>query len=139
MPDYTVITNEAAMAQANEAQTGLALSFLKLFNSTLIPTGITTAAQMIAAETALVGYPVGGYPITAFSEPGLEAIGRAVLTSPLIAIVYASGATAVIGGGWIEDAAGNVRAVFVFDPQRSLAAVGDQIQFVRQLGFGNAA
>ena len=138
MPDYTVVTNEAAIAQAAEAQAGLALSFLRLFNSTLIPTGITTAAEMIAAEMALVGYPVGGYPITAWSAPGLEAIGRAVLTSPLIGIVYASGAPAVIGGGWIEDAAGDVRAVFVFDPQRSLAAVGDQIQFIRQIGFGNA-
>lgn len=138
MPDYTVVTNEAAMAQANEAQTGLALSFLRLFNGTLIPTGITTKAEMVAAETALIGYPVGGYPITAWSEPGLEAVGRAVITSPLIGIVYASGATAVIGGGWIEDAGGNVRAVFVFDPQRSLAALGDQIQFIRQLGFGNA-
>jgi len=136
MADRGLYTNEAALAQAQEARTGLALSLLRLFDSTLVPDASTTAADMIAAETALVGYPVGGYPMTAFSAPNLIATGIAAITSPLVAIVYASGAAAAIGGAWIEDAAGDVRAVFIFDPPRTLAALGDGIQFLRQIAYG---
>jgi hypothetical protein len=134
--DRTIYTNEAALAEAADVKDALALSLLRLFNNTLVPTSTTTKADLVAAETALVGYPAGGYPITAFTGPLLASGGGALITSPLIAVAYASGASASIGGGWIEDAGGAVRAVFIFDPARTLSVVGDGFEFIRQLLYG---
>jgi len=138
MADRGIYTNEAALAQAEEARAGLALSLLRVFDATIVPDATTTAADMIAVETGLIGYPPGGYPMTAFAAPQLIAAGVAVITSPLVAIVYASGASAALGGAWIEDAAGDVRGVFIFDPPRTLAAIGDGLQFLRQLAYGGS-
>lgn len=139
MADRTIYTNEAALAEAATVQTDLALSLLRLFDNTLVPTVTTTKADMVAKETMLVGYPSGGYPLTAWSDPQLVSAGGAVITSPLVPVNYASGDAVSIGGGWIEDAGGNVRAVFVFDPPRTLAVVGDGFQFIRQLLYGRNA
>lgn len=136
MPDRTLYTNQAALAEAGVIQADLALSKLRLFDGTLIPQVNTTKAELVAAETALVGYPAGGYPLTAWSAAQLSSLGGAVITSPMISVNYASGDSASLGGGWIEDAAGNVRAVIVFDPLRVLASVGDGFQWIRQLLYG---
>lgn len=136
MADRTIYTNEAALAEAAVVQADLALSKLRFFDSTLVPDVTTTKAEMVAVETALVGYPAGGYTLTAWTAPQLVSGGGAVITSEMEAVNYASGAAAAIGGGWVEDAAGDVRAVFIFDPPRTLAAVGDGFQFVRQLLYG---
>jgi len=138
MPDRMIATNEAALAEAADAQTALALSKLRLFDSTLIPDVTTTKADMIAVETALVGYPVGGYTLTAFTDPQLAPGGGAVITCPATAVNYASGAAAAIGGAWIETAApgGDVWRVFIFDPPITLGAVGEGFIFIRQLLFG---
>src|ERR1043165_4893498 len=116
MPDRTIYTNECALEEAAVVQANLALSKLRLFDGTLVPTVITTKAELEAAETNLTGYPSGGYTLTAWADPNLVSGGGAVITSPVGAVNYASGDAAVIGGGWIEDADGNVRAVFIFDP-----------------------
>lgn len=136
MSDRTISTNEAAITEAADIKAALALSFLRLFDSTLVPEVTTTLAQLEAAEITLTGYPAGGYPITAFSGPLLVSGGGAVITSPLVHVAYASGAPVSIGGGWIEDAGGDVRRVIIFDPPRTLAVVGDGFDVVRQLLYG---
>lgn len=136
MADRDLYTNEAALAEAEVIRADLALSKMRLFDSTLVPTVTTTKVEMTAVETALVGYPAGGYTLTAWGAAMLVSGGGAAITSPLVAVAYASGATAALGGGWIEDAAGDVREVFIFDPPRTLAAVGDGFQWVRQLVYG---
>lgn len=139
MADRTIYTNACALDEAAAIQADLAASKLRLFNETLVPTVVTTKAELIAAETTLTGYPAGGYALATWGDPLLVTGGGAVITSPLVPVAYASGPTVTIGGGWVEDAAGNVRAVFIFDPVRTLAAVGDGFSFVRQLLYGRNA
>lgn len=136
MADRTIATNEAAIAEAAVVQDSLVDSFLRLFDGTLVPEVTTTKAQMVAKETTLTGYPVGGYDIAAFTGPLLVSGGGAVITSPVVSVAYASGAEATIGGGWIEDAGGDVRRVLIFDPPRPLAVVGNGFDVIRQLLYG---
>jgi len=136
MPDRTIYTNEAALAEATAVQDDLALSKMRLFDATLVPDVTTTKTDMEAAETTLVGYPVGGYALTTWGAALLAPGGGAVTTSPLQIVAYASGAVASIGGGWVETATGEVRFIFLFDPPRTLAAVGDGFEWVRQLLYG---
>lgn len=136
MADRTIFSVEAALAEAQVIRADLALSKLRFFDSTLVPDVNTTKAEMVAVETALVGYPAGGYTLTAWGAPLIVSGGGAAITSELEAVVYASGAAAAIGGGWVEDAAGDVRFIFIFDPVRVLGAVGDGFEWVRQLLYG---
>lgn len=136
MADTTFVTTEQALAQAAIMKDALALAKLRFFDGTLTVDVNTPVADMIAAETTLTGYPSGGYTLTAFSGPDIADLGGAIITSPLTRVAYASGSAAVLGGGWIETADGDPIVTFIFDPKRTLATVGDAIQFVRQLLYG---
>lgn len=136
MADRVLYTNAAALAEANVIQTNLALSLIRLFDESLIPVPGTTLAELEAAETTLVGYPAGGYPVAAYAEPIFAPGGGAVIQSALVQVVYASGAAVSIGGYWVEDAAGEVRQVFIYDPVRTLAALGDGFPIIAQFGYG---
>lgn len=136
MADSYLKTNEQALADATVARAQLAASVLRVFDATLIPEVTTTSAQMVAKETTLVGYPAGGYPLATFGPPLKVESGTYGITTPLVPIVYASGAGVAMGGAWIEDAAGDARQTFVFDPPISLSVVGDGIEFVRTLLYG---
>lgn len=149
MPDRPLFTNEAALSGADVIGLSIAdpdagppatVGKLRLFDGTLIPDAGTTKAELVAAETTLTGYPVGGYTLTVFNGPTFTPLGGALVTSNLISVEYASGDAVVIGGYWVEDPNGDVREVFIYDPQRSLAVVGDGWPIVVQLGYGaNAA
>lgn len=136
MPDLTINTYESALAEAADIKAALALSKLRLFDSTFVPDVTTTLAQLEAKETTLTGYPAGGYTMTAWTGPLLAPGGGAVITSPIVHVAYASGDAVAIGGAWAEDAGGDVRRVFIFDPPISLAVVGDGFEFIRQLTYG---
>lgn len=112
---------------------------VRLFNDSFIPDTGTTRADLIAAETTLIGYPVGGYDLDEFAAPVKAPLGGAISTSNLINVAYASGAAVVIGGYWVEDATAVtpvVREVFIYDPPRSLGVLGDGWPIVVQLGYG---
>ena len=136
MADRSLYTNEAAIAEATVIQADLAASKIRLFDGSLIPTVNTVEADLIAAETTLVGYPAGGYAVATFGAPLFVAGGGVVILSVTVNPVYASGAAQVIGGYWLEDAAGDVRDVVIYDPPRSLAVVGDGWPIICQLGYG---
>lgn len=148
MPDRPLFTNAAALAGANVIGKSIAdsgadpdplVGKIRLFDDSFIPDVGTTRDELIAAETALVGYPVGGYDVTDFSAPIFTPLGGALVTSNLVNVAYASGATANIGGYWVEDAADptpNVREIVIYDPVRTLAQVGDGWPIVVQLGYG---
>lgn len=147
MADRVLYTDEAALAEANAVRLDLAnaatspptVSHVRLFDQTLVPVPTTTGTELQAAETTLVGYPSGGYEIAAFAAPIFAPGGGAVIQSPIINVAYASGAAVQIGGYWVEDDAGNVREVFIYDPVRSLAQVGDGFPIVVQFGYGRNA
>jgi len=146
--DRPLFTNEAALAGAKEIGLSIANAALtptprvgkiRLFDGTLIPDLGTTHADLVAKETTLIGYPVGGYSLTAFSSPKFAPLGGAVITSNLVDVTYASGEAVVIGGYWVEDDATptpRVREVFIYDPPRSLAQIGDGWPVAVQLAYG---
>lgn len=146
MADRPLFTNDAALAGAN----ALALSIadpdatptplegkIRLFDQTLEPDSGTTKVELTAAETTLIGYPVGGYDLTEFAGAVFGPLGGAIITGNIVNVAYASGAAVQIGGYWIEDHAGKVREVFIYEPARSLGMVGNGWPIVPQLGYGS--
>lgn len=137
--EQVIYTNEASLAGAGDLQTALAASLIRLFDETLSVTVNTVKADLVGAETTLVGYPVGGYPVATMHDPIFGAAGGAIIISPLVQPEYASGAAVQIGGYWVEDAGGAVRQVVKFTPAKNLAVVGDGFPVVAQFGYGGPA
>lgn len=143
MADYTFDTKESAITEATTIKKAIAdstavpplVGTLHL-GETLIPDVNTTKAELTAAETLLGGYPAGGYTIADMGAVLSVDGGGAVTTTPMIHVGYTVAPGAVLTCWWIEDDAGNVRKVGVFDPPRSLQAVGDGFEFVRQFLYG---
>lgn len=111
---------------------------LRLFDDSFVPDEGTTRAELIAAETTLTGYPAGGYQLGDPFDPQTAPGGGAVSTFPIVNVAYASGAAVVIGGYWVEEdaAPNNVREVFIYDPPRPLASLGDGWPIAVQIGYG---
>lgn len=148
MPDRPLFTNSAALAGAEAIALSIAnpdadpdpiVAHIRLFDDSFVPDQGTTRAELVAAETTLTGYPVGGYELTEFSAPTFTPLGGALVTSNLINVAYASGDAVVIGGYWVESAGDPddvVREVFIYDPPRTLAEIGQGWPIVVQLGYG---
>ena len=145
--DRPLFTNAAALAGANVVGKSIAdsgatpalVGKLRLFDNSFVPDQGTTRAELVAAETTLIGYPAGGYSITDFANAQFAPLGGAIVTSNLINVAYASGAAVVVGGYWVEDATTPtplVREVYIYDPPRSLSQVGDGFPVAVQLGYG---
>ena len=120
-------TNEACLTLAAEKQTALALSKVRLFKSTFIPTVATTAAELAAAEAAFTGYPAGGAAVVAFLDPILDPSGGASITAPTVQFDMGPApilATDLVGGFWLEDAAGDVRLVGTFGAPIPMEVLG---------------
>lgn len=148
MPDRPLFTNEAALAGADVVALSIAdsgaspptVGKCRLFDDSVVPDVGTTQAELVAIETTLTGYPAGGYDVTGFAGAVFAPGGGAVVTSNLINVAYASGPAVTIGGYWVEDPNGDLREVFIYDPPRTLAVVGDGFPIAIQLGYGaNAA
>jgi len=152
MADRPLFTNSAALAGAEAIALSIAnpdadptpiVGKIRLFDGSFVPDQGTTRDELIAAETTLTGYPVGGYDLEEFTGPDFTPLGGALVTSNLVHVGYASGDAVVIGGYWVEDASDptpQVREIFIYDPARTLAEVGNGWPIVVQLGYGaNAA
>jgi len=145
--DSPLYTQAAALAEANAVGKTIAdpdadpatEGAVRLFASTLIPTVVTTKAELVAAELTFVGYPAGGYPITGFNPAILATGGGAVIYADTIAVSYTSGDGVTCGGYWLEDAVGDVREVYIYSPARNLANPGDGFPIVVSLGYGRNA
>lgn len=110
-------TLEACLTYAAERQTALAASKVRLFKSTFVPSTSTTKAELVAAEAAFTGYPAGGAAIAAWLDPVLDPAGGASITAPTVQFDMGPApivATDIVGGFWLEDAAGLVRLVGTF-------------------------
>ncbi len=148
MSDRVVYTKEAALAGAEVIALSIGnpdsdpdpiVGKVRLFDETIVLDEDTTRAVMILAETTLVGYPSGGYSLTAFDSPKFAPLGGAVITSNLNDVAYASGAAVLIGGYWVEDASTptpKVRYAVKYDPPRPLSVVGQGWPLVVQMGYG---
>lgn len=137
MPEIQLYPRDAAMNKATVVKTTLALSKLRLFKQGLVLTGFTTLAQLEAAECDFDGYTVGGYTLTAWTGPGFDGGGGAVITSPLTTVSYGPAGDPVVtnevGGWFIETAVGGLWLAGTFDPARTLAVIGDSFPMVVQI------
>lgn len=144
MADYTLDTRESALKEADVIGNSIAdstavpplVGVLRLCDAPFVPTADSVQADFVAAETALGGYPAGGYTMANMAPPLAVDGGGAVTTTPLIHIAYTVAPGAAISAWWIEDDAGVLRKAGVFDPPRSLQAIGDGFEFVRQFLYG---
>lgn len=144
--DRPLFTKEAAQrgaavvadSIADSGATPAVVGKLRLFDDSFVPDEGTTRAELIGAETTLTGYPAGGYTLGDPFNPQTAPLGGAISTFPIVNVAYASGAAVVIGGYWVEEGAvpNNVREVFIYDPPRSLAVLGDGFPIAVQLGYG---
>lgn len=119
-------TNEACMTQAAELQTALAASKVRLFKSTFVPTVSTTKTELVANEALFTGYPAGGAAIAAWNAPLLDPAGGASITAPTVQFAVTGPVvdTDLVGGFWVEDAAGDVRLVGQFAAPVPMEVVG---------------
>ena len=145
MPDYSMYSLEAAVREANVVRLSIAdsgatpsplVGKIRLFDAPFTPNWNTVKADMVAAETALVVYPVVGYDVEDMLPPAQVSGGGVVITTPTVNVAYASGAGVAISGGWLEDDAGNVRQIYVFDPVKTVSAPADAFLIIKQMGYG---
>lgn len=120
--------NSFALAQAATLQGDLALSVIKLFRSTFVPTPANVVADYDAAEATYTTY--APETITAWLDPVAAVGGGYRITAPTeqfdLAATPAVGN--MIGGYWIENAGGDVVLVTIFDAPVSMSVAGDSIQ-----------
>lgn len=136
MPAFETIA--ATVQDATERQTILALSKVRLFQSSLVPTPSTTKTELVAAEADYDDYPAGGEGITAFLAPILNPAGGASISAPTVQFDVTSAAPAVtnlIGGAWLEDAAGLVRLVMPFAAPVPMEVQGQGFPLNITIGF----
>ena len=108
----------------------------RLFDGTLVKDPGLVKADFVAAETTLIGYPVGGYSIDDMIGPLFAPTGGAYVYTDAINVLYASGAAVDIGGYWIEDGAGKVVDSVFFTPVLHLASVGDGFPIIYTNTYG---
>jgi len=146
MADYPLVTIAGAVTQAETI--GLSIADpdatptptegkIRLFQDSLgVPSVETTITELEANEADYTGYPAGGFDVTSMAPPMGAPGGGVVILSNEVFATFTSGAANSIGGYWLEDTAGNVVTIFVYDPVRVLAAIPDGWPIVAQLGYG---
>lgn len=108
--------NSSCIWQAEQMRADLANSEVHLFQSTLVPDTSTTLAQLQAEEADYDGYA----PITVAAWLGaiMSAAGGASIQAPTVQFEYVDGVNHtgnIIGGFWLETAAGVLVAIGTFD------------------------
>jgi len=115
MPSFRTL--EACLTEGAALQTVLALSKVRLYQSTLVPTPSTPKTALVAAEADYDDYPAGGSTITAFLDPIFNPAGGASISAPTVQFDVTTPAPTtpnLIGGAWLEDAGGDVHLVMPF-------------------------
>ena len=120
----------AALVQAE-----LALSKFRLYQDSLTPTVATTAAELVAAEATYTGY--AAEVLTTWGDPYTSPAGGAATNSPLVQFQTAAPFTVanLIGGAWLENAAGDVVAIIPFPDMVPMGVDGDAIPLAEILTF----
>lgn len=141
MPAFVIYTRAAANTKASAIKTALALSKLRLFQSSYTPNVNTVKADLVAAEATFNGYTSGGYTLTAWTGPVNNPGSGAVITPPAVNPAWANPdddpvVSNTIGGWWIEDATGNVRLVGQFADGIPMGQNGDGFTWLTQIVEG---
>jgi len=131
--------NSATLVIAELVRAELALSKLRLFQDGFVPSVSTVSADLVAAEADYTGYTAGGETITAWLAPLLNPLGGASIDMPTEQFAAVAPYTVgnVIGGWWIEDAAGVVYAIGTFAEPIPVGAAGQGFPMAVTLVFPN--
>lgn len=141
MPALCYYPLVSCLQQANAAKVLLANSKLRLWKKGAFdPQFDTGRGFLLGAEADYSGYPSGGVTLTTWSDPVQSASNGVTIGSPVARFAVETAVpliTNVIGGYWVETAAGDVYVVGAFPegvPMQSVSR-GFPIQVV--LGFGD--
>lgn len=107
---------EGVFKSASERRTVYANSVMRLFKAEFSPTASSTATDFEANECDFDNY--AAVTLTAWDDPILSPGAGAMIGSPLVQFEVGNTDPVVgnsVGGFWIEDAAGVVRLVGIFD------------------------
>lgn len=133
-----IYPNSGAMWGAGLLQTALAGSEIHLFQAGM---GVVIGpaldkATLVAAECDYTGY--ASQTVAAFLDPLLSKLGGASIDSGVAQFAITTPFTVpnVVGGGWLEDAAGDLVAVWDYNPNVTLAGAGDGLGADLLLLFG---
>lgn len=129
-------TQEAALQHGTTIKAALAASKVRLFKSSLAPNPTTLKTEFVAAEADYDGYAAGGLAVAAFNGPSNNPTGGAAITSPLVYFTWVLDVDSIgnmVGGWWLELAAGGMWAYTVFPQPIAMAAPGDAIPLIIQL------
>lgn len=135
MPQF--YPNSATLIQAEEMRTALALSKVRLFNQAFVPTVSTTKTELEAAEADYTGYTAGGETITAWLPAVFAPSGGAMISSPTVQFDVSGPVvdTDIVGGFWLEDASGDVRAIGQFAAPIPMETLGQGFPLNLSLAF----
>lgn len=132
-------TKESAITKADATQTVVALTKLRLFKNSFVPTVDSVKADFVAAEADYDGYTAGGLTVTAFGDPFFDPAGGASIISPLKTFAYVDGVGHVgnmIGGWWLDLAAGDLWCYGTFPAPVALSADGMALNMTVTLNEG---
>jgi hypothetical protein len=121
----------AKWADAVALKTALAGCFVKLFKATeLVIDDTITLAALDAIEADYSGYTGGGIEVAAAGDPYSDADNKVYVTLPSVQFNDVPGTPNVeneIRGAYVEDAAGVLRGVVVFDTTIVMATAASSI------------
>jgi len=120
--------NTRALDEATTLQTEMALSVVKLFLSTFIPTPDNVVGDYDTNEATFTTY--APQTITAWLDPVSAVGGGYRITAPTVQFDLASTPASgnMIGGYWVENAGGDVVLVTIFDAPVPMTVAGNSIQ-----------
>lgn len=139
-----LMPDAAALASATALATRLVDSLVRLFKSTYVPSRESTRAELVAAECDFSGYPATGIEVAAWTAPVNDPDGGSAIFSGLLSYVFVNevdpldNVNNMVGGYWIETAAGALVRVATFDEPVEMAVVGDAIPLLVKLVEGEA-
>ena len=131
--------NSRALVLANAAQTAYALAVIKQFKAGFVPNPATVVADLDAVECDYDDY--APLTITAWFDPALAPSGGWQITAPTSQALCAADQVVsnMVGGWWMELAAGDVFVIRQFDAPVPMAVAGNFIQITPTEVFGNGA
>ena len=121
---------------AGLVQTAGVNAVVKLYQQGLVtPTQDTTDTELDAAEADYSGY--AAITVAAWNDPFLTALGAAINFPSIEFRPNAATVSNVIGGAWIEDAAGVVVVIIPFPKPVSMDGVLSAIPLSQLLRYGS--
>lgn len=134
-----VLSLSGSLILALAAQTELAGSFVRLYQSTLTPNENTVVADFISNEADFDGYPAGGIEVTAFADPILDPAGGYSIGSPAIQFETdpAEATPNLIGGWWIETAGGDLYGYGAYGDAQPMQIPGQGLPIAIRWAFPN--